>query len=330
MIREACPDDVFARARTGSISAAENVRLERHLAGCEACRTLLFLGRGFDQRMAAQPGDTRVLARFVERAREARAADRESARDRSAPVSHIEELARRPRRRRAVVLLIAAALTVGAGAAAAPGVRAAAVRIVARLASAVRETPAPVATALPSKPIATPPPVTAPAIVSAEPSAEPVPVAEAPRARARGHAGTAKLRAKAEQPVPTAERLFAEANARRKAGDVARARSLYAELERRYPSSPEAQVASASLGRLLLERAGDPQGALDQYDRLLARPPGSMAQPALAEEALFGRATALRRMGRAAEEKQTWLELLARFPGSVYAERARARLRALK
>jgi TolA-binding protein len=134
-----------------------------------------------------------------------------------------------------------------------------------------------------------------------------------------------------EAPRPDgAERLFAEANARRKAGDTAGARRLYMELAKRYPGSPEAQVSNASLGRLLLERADDPEGALEQFDRLLARPAANMAQPALAEEALFGRATALMRLGRTKDEKQTWLELLKRYPGSVYTERANERLRALK
>lgn len=319
---EHCPDDLFARARAGSISVKDQDQLDRHIAGCGECRALLLLSRGFEQRMPAQPGDTQVLARMVERVRAARPGVTTVATvDAKRPGRRWGFAARRPSR--LGVLLLAAALTAGvATAARAPATR----RFVERMVGTVvtRRPPAvtPVAPSTRAEPglgavDAAPTPTEQP---EAPPESAPIPSASA--TASSGKARTTE--------TPTAERLFAEANARRKAGDTAGARRLYTELARRYPSSPEAQVSSASLGRLLLERSDDAAGALEQFDRLLARPAASMAQPALAEEALFGRATALMRLGRAKEEKAAWGELLARFPGSVYSERAHERLRALK
>lgn len=316
-----CPDDLFARARAGSISVKDQEQLDHHIAGCRECRALLLVSRGFERRMPAQAGDTQVLARMVERAVAARASA-------ATVASNEAERRQKPsrggrRRSRLGALLLAAALTAGvATAARAPATRS----LVGRLAASLVARPGPTAAHVPKPtlpersllpenavPAATQPP-TPPA------ASAPIPTAPTAASNAQGRLTEA----------PSAERLFAEANARRKAGDVAGARRLYTELGRRYPSSPEAQVSSASLGRLLLERTDDAAGALQQFDRLLARPAASMAQPALAEEALFGRATALMRLGRAKDEKAAWGELLAHFPGSVYAERARERLRALK
>jgi TolA-binding protein len=327
-----CPENLFARARAGSISELEQSQLELHLAGCEVCRAALFLSRGFDQRLPAQAGDTQVLARVLGRVRTARASG--AGAELLAPRGP-SSAPKRSLRARVVVLVAAAILTVGAATAAAlPAARS----VVGRLLSTFAAQTAPPE---PARPVDGVTPKRAPVArtVAAEPATTEVvtpkesPVVAPPPAVASHtlkYTGTA-LRAKSRpEDAPTAEHLFAEANARRKAGDPAGAKRLYATLEARYPGSPEAQVASASLGRLLLERADDPAGALQQFDRLLSRRPGTMAQPALAEEALFGRATALMRMGRAADEKKTWLELLARFPGSVYGDRARERLRALK
>jgi TolA-binding protein len=319
---EYCPDDLFARARAGSISVKDQEQLDRHIAGCSECRALLLVSRGFEQRALAQAGDTQLLARMVDRVRAARAP---AATDASTDSEHRSEkpgLATR-RRSRLSVLLLAAALTAGvATAARAPATR----RFVERMVGSKVTRPAPAAASVAKRSLAT---RVLPA-ESAAPTATPQPApptSSAPPVAATAAIANAQARA---TEAPTAERLFAEANARRKAGDTAAARRLYIELAKRFPGSPEAQVSSASLGRLLLERSDDAAGALEQFDRLLARPAASMAQPALAEEALFGRATALMRLGRAKDEKAAWGELLARFPGSVYAERAHERLRALK
>jgi|GEM_PF-769297 len=93
-------------------------------------------------------------------------------------------------------------------------------------------------------------------------------------------------------------------------------------LQRLYPETPEAMLSSALAGQLLLAR-GRPAAALAQFDRHLAR--GGGAQ----EEALAGRANALGQLGRTAEEIRAWRALLERHPGSVYGDRANARLREL-
>ena len=93
---------------------------------------------------------------------------------------------------------------------------------------------------------------------------------------------------------------------------------------RRLKGSAEAALSPVSLGGLLLNRASA-GAALEQFDHYLAASPGA----ALAAEALYGRARALQALGRHAEEKRTWEQLLSRFPGCPYRESARRRLREL-
>jgi TolA-binding protein len=128
------------------------------------------------------------------------------------------------------------------------------------------------------------------------------------------------------QGTVAAKDLFAEANARRRAGDDESAKRLYLELQSRYPTSDEAQISRIALGRLLLDRAHAPAAALAQFDAFLSR----SSQSGLAQEALFGRATALGQLGRQDDEARTWRALLDRFPESIYAERAKTRLRSLQ
>jgi hypothetical protein len=127
-------------------------------------------------------------------------------------------------------------------------------------------------------------------------------------------------------PMPTARDLFASANMARRDGNGSRASSLYRELQRRYPESVEALVSRVSFGRVLMDPLGDPAGALAQFDAYL----GQNAHSSLTEEALFGRATALSQLGRPEAERDTWRSLLARYPGSIYADRARVRTAAIQ
>jgi hypothetical protein len=72
-----------------------------------------------------------------------------------------------------------------------------------------------------------------------------------------------------------------------------------------------------------LLRQRRPADALAQFDRHLK------AGGEVGEEALAGRAAALEELHRTVEAIAAWKSLLARYPGSVYAGRARARLDAL-
>ena len=124
---------------------------------------------------------------------------------------------------------------------------------------------------------------------------------------------------------PDVRSLFAEANAVRRAGELGRAVGLYQRLGRDFPGSAQALLASVSEGDLLL-RLGDPTGALAAFDSYLDHASGG----SLAEEALFGRARCLARLGRSAEERQTWEALVHRFPRSAYQPAALKRLGELR
>ncbi|HEX7451464.1 MAG TPA: hypothetical protein VF294_04235, partial [Polyangiaceae bacterium] len=161
---EYCPDDLFARARAGSISVRDQEQLDRHIAGCNECRALLLVSRGFEQRVPAQAGDTQLLARMVDRVRAARAPVATVASTESENRSEMPSLAGR-RRSRLGVLLLAAALTAGvATAAKGPATRSFVERLVGSKVTRPAPAAAPVAKptlvarALPAESAATQPP----------------------------------------------------------------------------------------------------------------------------------------------------------------------------
>lgn len=133
--------------------------------------------------------------------------------------------------------------------------------------------------------------------------------------------------APAEPPRPTvseASSLFERARGARQRGDYSAALADYRELEQRFPSSEEARASRAIVARILLD-TGKNQAALAGYDRYLADPSAP-----LGEEAWVGRALAEARLGNVAGERAAWQELLRRYPSSVHATRARARLAATR
>lgn len=146
--------------------------------------------------------------------------------------------------------------------------------------------------------------------------------------RASGSAGRTDRAHVVVDPLASATpaELFRDANASRRAGEVDTAAQLYTALVTRHADTPEALAGRVSLGRLLLDRKGDAPGALVQFDAYLR---SSSSDHALAEEARLGRALVFQRQGRQEEERRAWHELLERHPDSLYASRARERLRVL-
>jgi TolA-binding protein len=151
----------------------------------------------------------------------------------------------------------------------------------------------------PIRPVETPP-------AEAPAPPEPPPV-NAPPARA------------STPPAVTAAALFERGEKQRREGHADAAIATYRRLQATFPASPEARLSFAFTGQLLLKQRR-PGEALAQFDRHL-KVGGDVA-----EEALAGRATALEELHRTADAIAAWKSLLARYPGSVYAGRARARL----
>jgi TolA-binding protein len=117
----------------------------------------------------------------------------------------------------------------------------------------------------------------------------------------------------------TAGALFERAEKLRRDGRPDAAVATYRRLQAAFPDTAEARLSFVLAGEMLLEQ-GRAREALAQFDRHL-RIDGEVG-----EEALVGRATALEQLHRDGEAVAAWKSLLARYPKSVYAERARARL----
>jgi anti-sigma factor RsiW len=186
------------------------------------------------------------------------------------------------------------------------------------LASAVTATAAIVARRVSSRaPVVSPvlQPVQPPAARSApvappkdvpEPAEQPCPSALPPRASAA-------------RPAVTAAALFERAGKLRREGRADAAIAVYRRLQDTFPGERETQLSFALAGQLLLER-GRPGDALAQFDR------HPKIGGDVGEEALAGRAAALEQLHRTADAIAAWESLLERYPGSIYAARAHARL----
>jgi TolA-binding protein len=291
------PEDLLDKHARGTLSSTDRSRLDAHVATCAACRFELLARVDFavlDEPRAVAP---------------------------RAPVVVPPVAAQRGRsRRRGLVVGIAAVLLGGMSFAA----------LQAGLIGSKREPPAT---------------STAPAAVSMHSrAATPVPeqpvAARSPVEPQQGSASGVERAAAAPdvdvrtekehrneprraRPTASAAALFRAANGARREHDVNRAIALYRELEARYPRSDEASVSYATVATLLLDQ-GDAHAALDGFDQYLSR-----GDHALGEEALVGRALAFQKLGADASEIAAWQEVLRRFPGSVHARTARARLVAL-
>lgn len=84
-------------------------------------------------------------------------------------------------------------------------------------------------------------------------------------------------------------------------------------------------MSRVAFGRLLLDRFGDPDAALSQFESYVRRYPDGT----LAEEARVGRAQSLGQLGRRADERGAWEDLITHHPESPHVGRARTRLDSL-
>lgn len=334
------PEHLIERLFDGTIAPAERESLDRHLDECHACRLELMLrdDLSVDAAKLDQSRLSLLVAETLTLASTSEAPSRASTRRRVA----------RGRRRLGVAL--AGALVFAAGAAAAQSgfverVKRAAAEVfrakprdAAELeagASGMSQRAAHAETS-----VAAVPSVDA-AVLSQAPSTEPdeaqgptdEPTGESSEVRGAGGTAADSSRAYArsehargmgsdsEHEHSKAAALFAEANAARLAGRRD-ASALYEQLQREFPSSPEAKLSHAVLARIHLDR-GSAAAALEGFDAYIAGGGG-----ALGEDALAGRALAFEKLGRLDDERAAWAQLLEHYPRSGYATMARRRLAA--
>jgi hypothetical protein len=345
------PEELLDKGSRGELTDDERVRLEAHLFRCAACRAERVLRLDFaaelseDDRPSAilglvqgalrnAVGDARVLAAR----QEADVAAKESEDN----VLRLAGIAPRRRPRRTAVMLLAAAAVLAAGAAGAtgltgrvwsqirgngqdpthaePAVVVPAPAMLGAAPAAVTEAPIDVPTERVKAVVAPPVVMTgapaAPSVPSVMRTNLPV-AAPAPVPSAAAPVGTVPASSSA---LASAASMFDAANAARRAGDTTTALALYDDLDRQFSGTPEARLAKATTGRLLLDQ-GDSGGALGRFDTYLRS-----GAPELREEAMAGRATALERLGRDDEESRAWAALLATYPETPYASHARARV----
>lgn len=129
----------------------------------------------------------------------------------------------------------------------------------------------------------------------------------------------------ATNEVEQAEDLLRKANGLRAEKNWADATKTYERVVDTYSTSGQAYPAMVAAAGLRLDRLSDPAGALRLYRRALDARPGG----ALAEEARFGEARALRALGKTDDERASLQKFLSSYPSSWRAEEARTRLRAL-
>jgi ferric-dicitrate binding protein FerR (iron transport regulator) len=134
---------------------------------------------------------------------------------------------------------------------------------------------------------------------------------------------TAPAPASAAAPAATPEALLKQALSLRAQGQFRRAAEVYRKVHDASPTSAAGGAALVSLGELSLSSLNDPRGALAAFDSYLSRG-GSLSQ-----EAAFGRARALRALGRTAEERSAIERFVARYPDAPQSRVLRERLAAL-
>lgn len=143
----------------------------------------------------------------------------------------------------------------------------------------------------------------------------------------RAKNGSAAAADTSTQPaVETPDDLIRRAREHVKAQRWADAIAAYRQIGRDFPLRQEAITVRVPLAEIELDHLGSPGAALTDYRHYLAAAPNGP----LAENALFGVCSALRRMGRTADEASSLREFLRRFPQSLHAPAAKVRLEELE
>lgn len=305
------PEAVLDRLRAGDLRPGDREMLDEHTARCATCALELAVLGDFEAEGAPRQGDAARIDALTQATMDALAAGALAGGGEIPPLATPRPAPPIAAPRRWTLSAAAAAalalVLVGSGGAAA-----------AILAVYVFDDPAPA----PPPPPAPPPERGAPPAprrATPPPMPPPAPAPEPEVAPAEEPDVTRPRRVAPPEPSRSASELLRDASAARRRGELAEAASLYRELQGRFPSSRETAVSRVAYGRLLLDQRGDAAAALAQFDRYLAGGGGG----ALAEEARAGRALSLARLGRQAESRAAWRDLLTHHPDSVHAERAR-------
>jgi TolA-binding protein len=300
MTARQCPDDLLVAARGRWLSDLERQVVSSHLARCEQCRAgelaAGLLRAPFVAGDAASDADRALIERVAERA----------------SASMARGVRRADFRWRRVAVAAAVFLALGGGVASAwIGRSFVSPRTVERAGAPI------------------PSPVSARAHRNGSwlaPQPEPVAPARTPApAKKLVAARSARDGVVGPASPETAASLFAAAARARHDGDIRGAVARYEELRSAFPDSDQARVACVSMGDLLL-RLEEPARALKAFDAYLA----AVRSGSLREEALFGRARCLKKLGEEAAEQETWARLIRDFPGSAYGPVARQRLEELR
>jgi TolA-binding protein len=126
----------------------------------------------------------------------------------------------------------------------------------------------------------------------------------------------------AQAPSPTARQMLDRAQHMRAERRFQEASEAFRELLVRYPRSAEASTCLVSLANIELNALHRPRSSLHLYERYLSTQPNGV----LSQEALFGKARALRALGRQSDEVRVLRQYLQLFPNAIRAKDAQDRL----
>lgn len=171
------------------------------------------------------------------------------------------------------------------------------------------------------------------ALADAVPDASAAPASTAPAAPAvppsQDDAATAPepapapadVRPQLDDEPASARELLDLANLARRSGDVAAAARAYELLLARYPNDPRVGLAAFELGRLRLERLGNPSGAVAALERAVARAPSR----GLREDALARLVQAHAAAGDTARCRRARERYLSEYPDGVHTHSVKSR-----